>query len=91
MRTGIKPVETADDHGLSAGTAAGHGELLLVRASAAVRRIVELFAGSSGLVVELHREIASRGDYVPGSPGQRVRRNRMHNNAALNDKLDVYH
>lgn len=79
------PVETADDDGLSAGTATGHGEFFLVRATVG-RRIVELFAGPSVLVVELYGEIASSRDYVTGRPGQCVRRDRMNDDASLNDK-----
>lgn len=79
------PVETANDDRLPAGTAARHGEILLVGAAAG-RRVVELSGGPSVLVVELHREIASGRHYVAGSPGQSVRRNRMHDHAPLKQK-----
>lgn len=80
-----EPVEAADHHGLSAGAAARHGELFLVgtTATAGRRVIVELSGRTSGLVVELHREVAPGRYDVTGSPAQRVRRDRMHDDATL--------
>lgn len=84
-RTCAEPVKAADHHGLSAGAAARHGELFLVgtTATAGRRVIVELSGRTSGLVVELHREVTSGRNDMTGSPTQRVRRHRMHDDATL--------
>lgn len=82
----FKPIETANGNCLSTRAAASHSKFFLVGTTAS-RRIIKLFGRSSVLIVELYGKITTGRDYVSGSPGQRIRRNWVHDNASLNDKL----